>query len=43
MVEPNTPIEQVANDLFIPDLKLGLQFAASKYDASWKFEKETVK
>ena len=38
MVEPYTPIEQVANDLFIPDLRLGLQFATSKYDAVWKLE-----
>ena len=42
MVEPYTPVEQVANDLFIPDLRLGLQFATSKYDAAWKLEKETV-
>ena len=38
MVEPYTPVEQVANDLFIPDLKLGLQFATSTYDAVWKLE-----
>ena len=42
MVEPYTPVEQVANDLFIPDLKLGLQFASSTYDAVWKLKKETV-
>ena len=38
MVEPYTPVEQVANDLFVPDLRLGLQFATSKYDAVWKLE-----
>ena len=38
MVEPYTPVEQVANDLFIPDIRLGLQFATSKYDTVWKLE-----
>ena len=38
MVEPYTPIEQVANDLFVPDLRFGLLFATSKYDAVWKLE-----
>ena len=42
MVEPFTPVEQVANDLFIPDIKLGLQFATSTYDAVWKLETTTV-
>ena len=43
MVEPNTLQEQMKETQFIPDEKLVLYFATSKFDKVWRKDEATGK